>query len=94
MKQRLSIAHRVSKGKYNLTTNARRKAAGGNKQVDDNAGRQTWKCHDPLNYVAAVAFRRHGASSTLRTLRKRGAVAANVLSLQPRVTSPEVQAKP
>ena len=24
-----------------------------NKQLDEGAGRQNWKCHDPLNCVAA-----------------------------------------
>ena len=51
----------VSKGKHDLTTNARRKVMGRNKQLDEGAGRQTWKCHDPLNCIASVAFRKHGS---------------------------------
>ena len=47
----------VSKGKYNLMTKARRKVVGRNKQLDEGTGRQTWKCLDPLNCVASVAFR-------------------------------------
>ena len=50
---------RVSKGKYKLTTKARRKVVGRNKQLDEGAGRQTWKYHDPLNCVALAAFRKH-----------------------------------
>ena len=35
---------------------------GRNKQLDGGGGggRQTWKCLDPLNCVASVAFRKHG----------------------------------
>ena len=50
----------VGKGNYNLTTNARRKVVGRNKQLDEGAGRQIWKCLDPLNCVALAAFRKHG----------------------------------
>ena len=53
------ISHRVSKGKYNLTTKARRKVLGRNKQLDEGVGSQTRKCHDPLNCVALIAFRKH-----------------------------------
>ncbi len=42
MKQSESAEHmdRVRKGKYNLTTKARRKVVGRNKQLDEGAGRQ------------------------------------------------------
>ena len=33
---------------------------GRNKQLDEGADRQTWRCHDPLNCVASVALRKHG----------------------------------
>ena len=48
----------VSKGEYNLTTKARRKAVGRNKQLDEGTDveRQTWKYLDPLNCVASTAF--------------------------------------
>ena len=46
----------VSKGKYDLTTRARWVVVGRNKQLDEGAGRQIWKCHDPLNYVASAVF--------------------------------------
>ena len=46
----------VSKVKYNLTTKARRAVVGRNKQLDKGAGRQIWKCLDPLNCVASAAF--------------------------------------
>ena len=42
----------VSKGKYNLTTKARREVVGRNKQLDEGAGRHIWKCLGPLNCVA------------------------------------------
>ena len=48
------------KGKHNLTTKARRAVVGRNKQLDEGAGRQIWKCHDPLNCVTPVAFWKHG----------------------------------
>ena len=64
---------RERKGKYNLTTKARQAVVGGNrqglavlwmvggyKQLDEGAGRQIWKCFDPLNCVASAAFRKHG----------------------------------
>ena len=50
----------VSKGKYNGTTKARRKVVGRYKQLDEGVGRQTWKCYDPLDCVALVAFKKHG----------------------------------
>ena len=34
--------YRVSKGKYNLMTKARRVVVGRNKQLDEGAGRQSW----------------------------------------------------
>ena len=46
----------VSKGTYNLTTKARRADVGRNKQLDEGAGRQIWKCLDPLNCVASAEF--------------------------------------
>ena len=49
----------VSKGKYNLTTKARQAFVGIKKQLDKGTGRQSWKCHDLLNCVALVAFRKH-----------------------------------
>ena len=50
---------KVGKGKYNRTTKARQNVVGRNKQLDEGAGRQTWKYHDPLNCVNSVAFRKH-----------------------------------
>ena len=50
----------ISKGKYYLTTVARRAVVGRNKQLDKGAGRQPWKCFDLLNCVASIAFRKHG----------------------------------
>ena len=47
---------RVSKGKFNLTTKARWRVVGRIKQLDEGAGRQTWKCYDQPNCVASVAF--------------------------------------
>ena len=32
---------------------------GRNKQLNEGAGRQTWKSHNPLNCVASAAFRKH-----------------------------------
>ena len=32
---------------------------GGYTQLDEGAGRQIWKCFDPLNCVAPAAFRKH-----------------------------------
>ena len=46
----------VCKGKFGLTTRARRAVMGKNKQLDEDAGRQIWKYHDPLNCVALAAF--------------------------------------
>ena len=46
----------VSKGKYDLTAKARWAVVGRNEQLDEGAGRQTWKCLDPLNCVAPAAF--------------------------------------
>jgi len=46
----------ANEGKYNLTTKARRAVVGRNKQLDEGAGRQIWKCLDPLNCVASAAF--------------------------------------
>ena len=39
-----------------LMTHARWAVVGRNKQLDEGAGRQSWKCLDPLNCVAPVAF--------------------------------------
>ena len=47
-------------GKYDLMTKASQKVVGRHKQLDEGAGRQTWKCHDPLNCVVSIAFRKHG----------------------------------
>ena len=33
---------------------------GRNIQLDEGTGRQFWKCLDPLNCVASVAFGKHG----------------------------------
>ena len=55
-----STKTRVSKGKYNLTTKARWAVEGRNKQLDEGAGRQIWKCLDPLNCVALAVFWKHG----------------------------------
>ena len=49
----------LNAGKYDLMTKARRKVMGRNKQPDKGAGRQSWKCLDPLNCVASAAFRKH-----------------------------------
>ena len=57
--------HRVNKGKYNLTTKARRKVVGRNKQLDEGAGRQNRKCLDPLNCVAPAAFWKHSTGVQL-----------------------------
>ena len=56
-----SIEHTcaVSKGKYDLTTKAKRKVVGRNKQLDEGTDRQTCKCRDPLNCVDSVVFRKH-----------------------------------
>ena len=51
--------YRVSKGLYKLMTKTRQKVVGRNKQLDKGAGGHTWKCLDPLNCVASVAFRKH-----------------------------------
>ena len=54
--QRESLEHTgtESKGKFNLTTKARRAVVGRNKQLYEGAdtGRQTWKYHNSLNCVA------------------------------------------
>ena len=55
-KQSECIEQMVSKG--NLMTKARRMVAVRNKQLDKGTGRQIWKCLDPLNCVASVAFRK------------------------------------
>ena len=52
----ISMSKQVQKSKYNLTTKARRAVVGRNEQLDEGAGRQTWKCLDPLNCVAPAAF--------------------------------------
>ena len=31
-----------------------------NKQLDEDTGRNTWKCRDPLNCVALAVFLKHG----------------------------------
>ena len=61
-KQSESIEHTgtVSKGKYNLTTKARWKVVGRNKQLDEGTGRQIWKFLDLLNCAALVTFGKHG----------------------------------
>ena len=56
----IALNIRLSKGKYNLTTKARRKFVDRNKQLVEGADRQTWKYHVPLICVALVAFRKHG----------------------------------
>ena len=55
-----SIDHSKSKRKYDLMTKARWAVVGRNKQLDEGADRQTWKCLDLLNCAALVAFRKHG----------------------------------
>ena len=52
--------HTLNDSKYNLTTMARWAVLGGNIQLDEGTGRQIWKCLDPLNCVASVAFWKHG----------------------------------
>ena len=47
-------------GTYDFTTNARKAVVGRNKELDEGAGRQIWKCLDPLNCVAPAAFWKHG----------------------------------
>ena len=49
-----ALGIRVSEGEYDLTTKARRKVTGRNKQLDEDTGRKTWKCHDPLNCILYV----------------------------------------
>ena len=44
----------VSKGEYNLTTEARWAVVGRNKQIDEGADRQTWKYIDPLNCIIII----------------------------------------
>ena len=56
----IALNIQVSVSTYSITTMARRKVVGRNKQLDECAGRQTWKCLDPLNCVASIAFRKHG----------------------------------
>ena len=52
---------KLSRGKYNLTTYAERKVLCRNKhQLNKGANRQTWKCHDQLNFEALDASRKHG----------------------------------
>ena len=69
----IALNIKVSKGKYNLMTKARRNVMGRNKQLDEGTSRQTWKCNDPLNCVALVALRKHGTWVQTWTWRFRGA---------------------
>ena len=43
-------------GTYDLTTKARQKVVDRNKQLEEGASRQIWKCLNPLNYVARLHF--------------------------------------
>ena len=62
----------ANEGKYDLTTKARRAVVGKNKQPDEGAGRQIWKCLDPLNCVALAAFWKHGTWVQIWTWHFRG----------------------
>ena len=42
-------------GVYDLTTKSGRVVMGRNTQLDEGAGRQIWKCPDPLNCIALDA---------------------------------------
>ena len=83
MNQRESNEHMgtVSFGKYNLTTKARQKVVGRNKQLGESTGRQTWKCLDWQNCVALVAFRKHGTWVQTRTWHFQGRTCINQQSL-------------
>ena len=56
VKRSNSTPHMPNDSTYDLTTKARQKVMCKNKQLDKGAGWITWKCLDPLNYVASVAF--------------------------------------
>ena len=77
--RKLSGSHehtgRVSKGKYSLTTKARRAVVGRNKKLDEGASRQTWKYLDLLNCVSSVAFKKHDTWVQIWTWHLRGTYA-------------------
>ena len=52
----LHTPYMLNGGSYDLTTKARRAVMGRHKQLDGGAGRQIWKCLDPLNCVAMAVF--------------------------------------
>ena len=55
VKEAISL-YTLNDGTYDLTAMTRRKVVGRNKQLDKGTGRYSWKCHDPLNCEALVAF--------------------------------------
>ena len=60
LKEATALNTTVNNGMYDLATKAGQAVVGRNKQLDEGAGRQIWKCLDLLNCVALVAFGKHG----------------------------------